>query len=169
MSGRGWPTADRQAAVTVPHESSTSENHVVATLPHARNAFFPSAPNIPKSATATWGPLNKNLMWKVTNSWLSFSHATTNTNFTLSTHQNSAKSMCIYLSLCLTHQLHKKKENENYLQCLKKSLILFVCFSFAWEPVQWEITLFHLVLLFLLLILSKLNSQMIIYPKMWLI
>ncbi|XP_051176110.1 latrophilin Cirl-like isoform X3 [Leptopilina boulardi] len=64
VSGRGWPNADRQAAVTVPHESSTSENHIVATLPHARNAFFPSAPNIPKSATATWGPLNKNLMWK---------------------------------------------------------------------------------------------------------
>ncbi|XP_015596630.1 latrophilin Cirl isoform X3 [Cephus cinctus] len=68
VSGRGWATTDKQpavpaTAVAMPRESSSSEAHIVATLPHARHAF-PSAPNIPKSATATWGPLNKNLMWK---------------------------------------------------------------------------------------------------------
>lgn len=67
-SGRSWAIVDRQPAVTVPRESSPTEAHIVATLPYARHAFLPSAPNIPKSATATWGHLNKNLMWKVTNS-----------------------------------------------------------------------------------------------------
>lgn len=67
-SGRSWAIVDRQPAVTVPGESSPTEAHIVATLPYARHAFLPSAPNIPKSATATWGHLNKNLMWKVTNS-----------------------------------------------------------------------------------------------------
>ncbi|XP_048264306.1 latrophilin Cirl-like isoform X2 [Bombus affinis] len=63
-SGRSWAIVDRQPAVTVPRESSPTEAHIVATLPYARHAFLPSAPNIPKSATATWGHLNKNLMWK---------------------------------------------------------------------------------------------------------
>ncbi|XP_076230338.1 latrophilin Cirl isoform X3 [Nomia melanderi] len=63
-SGRSWAIVDRQPAVTVPGESSPTEAHIVATLPYARHAFLPSAPNIPKSATATWGHLNKNLMWK---------------------------------------------------------------------------------------------------------
>lgn len=67
-SGRSWAIVDRQPAVTAPRESSSTEAHIVATLPYARHAFLPSAPNIPKSATATWGHLNKNLMWKVTNS-----------------------------------------------------------------------------------------------------
>lgn len=67
-SGRSWAIVDRQPAVAVPSESSPTEAHIVATLPYARHAFLPSAPNIPKSATATWGHLNKNLMWKVTNS-----------------------------------------------------------------------------------------------------
>ncbi|XP_031782243.1 latrophilin Cirl isoform X2 [Nasonia vitripennis] len=31
---------------------------------HASTSLYPQAPNIPKSATATWGPLNKNLTWK---------------------------------------------------------------------------------------------------------
>ncbi|XP_043281212.1 latrophilin Cirl-like isoform X3 [Venturia canescens] len=63
VSGRGWPSTERQSA---PNESCTtlSDAHAVATLPHARHAYFPSASNIPKSATATWGPINKNLMWK---------------------------------------------------------------------------------------------------------
>lgn len=68
VSGRSWAIVDRQPAVTVPGESASTEAHIVATLPYARHAFLPSAPNIPKSATATWGHLNKNLMWKVTNS-----------------------------------------------------------------------------------------------------
>ncbi|XP_046745914.1 latrophilin Cirl isoform X2 [Diprion similis] len=72
VSGRGWVTTDRQQSAVLPpaacttnsqREPPSSEAHIVATLPHARNNF-PSAPNIPKSATATWGPLNKNLMWK---------------------------------------------------------------------------------------------------------
>lgn len=67
VSGRSWAIVDRQPAVAVPSESSGTETHIVATLPYARHAFLPSAPNIPKSATATWGHLNKNLMWKVTN------------------------------------------------------------------------------------------------------
>lgn len=68
VSGRSWAIVDRQPAVTVPGEPASTEAHIVATLPYARHAFLPSAPNIPKSATATWGHLNKNLMWKVTNS-----------------------------------------------------------------------------------------------------
>ncbi|XP_047349875.1 latrophilin Cirl-like isoform X1 [Vespa velutina] len=64
VSGRSWAIVDRQPAVAVPSESSGTEAHIVATLPYARHAFLPSAPNIPKSATATWGHLNKNLMWK---------------------------------------------------------------------------------------------------------
>ncbi|XP_014479736.1 PREDICTED: latrophilin Cirl-like isoform X2 [Dinoponera quadriceps] len=64
VSGRSWAIVDRQPAVTVPGEPSSTETHIVATLPYARHAFLPSAPNIPKSATATWGHLNKNLMWK---------------------------------------------------------------------------------------------------------
>jgi len=68
VSGRSWAIVDRQPAVPVPDESASTEAHIVATLPYARHAFLPSAPNIPKSATATWGHLNKNLMWKVTNS-----------------------------------------------------------------------------------------------------
>ncbi|EGI58401.1 Latrophilin-3 [Acromyrmex echinatior] len=64
VSGRSWAIVDRQPAVTVPGEPASSEAHIVATLPYARHAFLPSAPNIPKSATATWGHLNKNLMWK---------------------------------------------------------------------------------------------------------
>ena len=80
VSGRGWPSTERQAAVAAPNETSTvSDAHAVATLPHARHAYFPSAPNIPKSATATWGPINKNLMWKVTNSRLQ--RLATNTNY----------------------------------------------------------------------------------------
>ncbi|XP_020707025.2 latrophilin Cirl isoform X2 [Athalia rosae] len=71
VSGGGWVTNDRQpssvpataTAINTPRETPSSDAHIVATLPHARHAF-PSAPNIPKSATATWGPLNKNLMWK---------------------------------------------------------------------------------------------------------
>ncbi|XP_025264795.1 latrophilin Cirl isoform X2 [Camponotus floridanus] len=64
VSGRSWAIVDRQPAVPVPDESASTEAHIVATLPYARHAFLPSAPNIPKSATATWGHLNKNLMWK---------------------------------------------------------------------------------------------------------
>ncbi|XP_024877140.1 latrophilin Cirl-like isoform X3 [Temnothorax curvispinosus] len=64
VSGRSWAIVDRQPAVTVPGEPASTEAHIVATLPYARHAFLPSAPNIPKSATATWGHLNKNLMWK---------------------------------------------------------------------------------------------------------
>ncbi|XP_066588613.1 latrophilin Cirl-like isoform X1 [Prorops nasuta] len=64
VSGRSWAIVDRQPAVAVPGEPSAPEAHIVATLPYARHAFLPSAPNIPKSATATWGHLNKNLMWK---------------------------------------------------------------------------------------------------------
>ncbi|KAH0546249.1 hypothetical protein KQX54_007522 [Cotesia glomerata] len=67
MSGRGWPNNDRQPAAPVApvtRETASTDASAVATLPHTRHAFFPSAPNIPKSATATWGPINKNLMWK---------------------------------------------------------------------------------------------------------
>ncbi|XP_034936070.1 latrophilin Cirl-like isoform X1 [Chelonus insularis] len=66
MSGRGWPNNDRQpaAVAAVPRETASTDASAVATLPHTRHAFFPSAPNIPKSATATWGPINKNLGWK---------------------------------------------------------------------------------------------------------
>lgn len=75
VSSRGWATSDKQAEQ---HDlTSPTEAHKVSTLPHARYAFFPSAPNIPKSATATWGHLNKNLMWKVTNNQRKETHTVT--------------------------------------------------------------------------------------------
>ncbi|XP_020288544.1 latrophilin Cirl-like isoform X3 [Pseudomyrmex gracilis] len=62
MSGRSLAVVDRQPAITMPGELTSNEAHIVASLPHARHAFLPSAPNIPQSAT--WGHLNKNLTWK---------------------------------------------------------------------------------------------------------
>ncbi|XP_011300619.1 latrophilin Cirl isoform X1 [Fopius arisanus] len=67
MSGRGWQSSiDRQPipVANEPRETATTDAHAVATLPHSRHGFFPSTNNLPKSATATWGPINKNLMWK---------------------------------------------------------------------------------------------------------
>lgn len=70
MSGRGWQNnIDRQPmpVANEPRETASTDAHAVATLPHSRHGFFPTTNNLPKSATATWGPINKNLMWKVTN------------------------------------------------------------------------------------------------------
>ncbi|KAF7990078.1 hypothetical protein HCN44_009021 [Aphidius gifuensis] len=71
MSGRGWTNNNnnnnndrQQVMATEPHETASTDAHAVATLPHSRHGFFPTTTSLPKSATATWGPINKNLMWK---------------------------------------------------------------------------------------------------------